>query len=105
MTNRTSPRIAVIALGSPFFALVGLVVLGWAMARTVRLLFRARAVLASSIRCPHGHWNPVVSRWQCQSCGSVYHGWVGRCPVCSEGALGFECEECGVTIRLPWEDR
>ncbi len=89
---------------SPLYAGLGLIVIVVALVRLPRLVKRVAAILAPTLPCAHGHPNAVLGRWACLSCGSTYHGWVGQCPICGAGALGFECSRCGVTIALPWED-
>ena len=105
MARSLTHRAAGALVASPFFAVVGLVVILAALMRTPRFVRRFVAVLRCTLSCPNGHPNAVLARWTCPSCGSTYHGWVGRCPICGAGALGFECDQCGVTVALPWEDR
>lgn len=98
----TAGRVLLFLLGSPFFAVYGLVVLVRAARRARRRYRGARAALAASVVCPNGHPNETVGRWSCAACGSTYLGWVGRCEVCGAPAGRIDCSACGVGIRLPW---
>lgn len=90
---------------SPLYALYGLVLVGRAVLSVGRAARGARAALSSTLVCPNGHRSQAVGRWRCAACGSVYHGWVGRCRICGAGAGTTSCESCGVTIRLTWVRR
>lgn len=95
--------LAIFTFGFPFFVVRGLFALVRGVARGRRTVGALRAGLAPTIHCPNGHSNPVTGRWECASCKGVYIGWVGRCSVCGAGASWFSCENCGVSIRTPWE--
>lgn len=89
----------------PLFTLYGIWrVLRWGFG-LIGAVIRMRRALDRVIRCPSGHANAVVGRWECASCRAVYHGWVGRCPLCGAGAAWISCSTCGVSVRLPWERR
>lgn len=90
---------------SPLYALYGLVLIGRSILGVGRAARGARAALSATLVCPSGHHSQAVGRWRCAACGGVYHGWVGRCGVCGAGAGTMTCDQCGVTIRLPWVRR
>jgi len=102
--NRLSfERLFVLALLSPFYAVYGAFLLARAVVRAWRKVRGFRLALASELRCPNGHPNPTVGRFECGACHAAYHGWVGRCSVCGSGAAWIACDVCGVAIPLPWE--
>ena len=96
-------RLVLVAILSPFYAIYGLFLLARTVVRMWRKAKGMRMALATEIRCPNGHANPTVGRFECAACKAVYHGWVGRCGVCGAGAAWIPCDICGVAIRLPWE--
>lgn len=98
----TAGRVLLFLLGSPLFALHGLVMLVRGAHSLVHRLRAARTALGSTLVCQNGHPNETVGRWSCAACGSVYHGWVGRCAVCGAPAGRMDCAACGVGIALPW---
>lgn len=92
--------------------LVGIVTLpGMILAGFVRLLvallslpWQLRAKTAATLRCPGGHSNPVMGRWNC-TCGATYAGHAfAPCPVCRLPAGWMRCEACGLAIRSPWKN-
>lgn len=101
----TAGRILIFILTSPFLAIYGIFVLARSLAGARRRVRGARAALGSTVACQNGHANETVGRWACAACGSVYHGWVGRCEVCGAPAGRIDCAACGVGIRLPWSGR
>ncbi len=102
--HRFAPEnLIALALLSPLYALYGLYLVVRSMVRAWRKAKGLRQAVASEIRCPNGHPNPTVGRFECASCKAVYHGWVGRCAMCGAGAAWIPCDVCGVAIALPWE--
>jgi hypothetical protein len=101
----TPERLLALVLGSPFFVLYGLVTLVRGVLALGRRGRAARLALGGVLVCQNGHANETRGRWSCAACGSVYHGWVGRCAVCSAPAGRMDCGTCGVGIPLPWSRR
>lgn len=96
-------RIAGWIIAAPFLAAVGAAVAAAWLGGLLAGLLRAPSVWRETLRCPAGHDNETVSRWQCARCAAEYAGWVGRCEVCGdESAAWFPCERCDLAIRLPW---
>lgn len=87
---------------SPFYVVYGAWLLVRALLGLGRAVKGAGAALSPTLVCPNGHRSAAVGRWRCAMCGSIYHGWVGRCGVCGAGAGRTSCDVCGVGIRLPW---
>src|SRR5690242_14938831 len=79
---------------SPLFAGYGIYVIGRGILVLGRGVRRTRLALRNELRCPNRHPNAVTGRWRCASCGSTYHGWVGRCGTCGAGAAWFPCATC-----------
>lgn len=102
---RLAIRLLPHVLSSPFFAAYGALVLAGALFRLLLRVLRLRHVARDAITCPFGHAVPVAGRYACASCRASYVGWIGRCTVCGDGADMTSCPECGVGVRLPWEDR
>jgi hypothetical protein len=96
-------RLLLLVLLLPYYALRGLMLVVQSIVRLVLKARGARLALTSELRCPNGHVNATVGRYQCGVCHSTYHGWVGKCALCGAGAGWFECSSCGVGIKLPWE--
>lgn len=103
VTRSLPVRLALFVIAIPFFAGYGAYVVMRSLWAAYRFVRRSRAALARTIRCPNGHPNSSIGRFECASCGATYHGWVGRCSVCGAGASWIACERCGVGIPLPWE--
>jgi hypothetical protein len=80
-------------LASPIYAILGV--------RKLVKLFRTRQILASgAITCPHcGERNVLDVLATCSRCKVTEYGNRLRCS-CGEVSKGFECDACGVTIRV-----
>lgn len=98
----TEGRVLLFLLGSPFFALRGLLMIVRGVGALAHRVRAARAALGATLVCQNGHPNATVGRWSCAACGATYHGWVGRCAICSAPAGRMDCAACGVGIPLPW---
>lgn len=103
MKPATRDALALI-LRSPYFVLLGLLVLLRGLYHLPRRLRAARAALGSELRCPAGHRVPMAARWSCSSCGASYLGSPAACAICGAGADYVVCD-CGLAIPLPWEER
>jgi predicted RNA-binding Zn-ribbon protein involved in translation (DUF1610 family) len=101
----TAGRLLVLVLGSPLLALYGVVTLVRGVLALGRRGHAARLALDTTLVCQNGHANETVGRWSCAACGSIYHGWVGRCAVCGAPAGRMDCAACGVGMPLPWSRR
>lgn len=89
----------------PFHALYGLYVAIRAACAAPNRIRGTLAACAPTVRCPSGHENSTIGRYECGACRAVYHGWVGRCGLCGAPAGWMPCDHCGVAIALPWERR
>lgn len=98
-------RIVLCILLAPLYGLYGLFALLRGVFRLWKRAHGMRFALARELRCPNGHINNAVGRFECAACRATYHGWVGRCEVCGAGAAWFPCDVCGVSIQLPWVRR
>jgi RecJ-like exonuclease len=81
-------------LASPVYAALGV--------RKLVKLFQTRQTLASGeVSCPHcGERNVLDILATCGQCKVTEYGNRLRCNACGEISKGFECDACGVTIRV-----
>jgi hypothetical protein len=100
---RTALRVACWAVVWPLLAAIGAGVLAAAIVAGTFRLVRLRTVGRSALRCPAGHANGTLGRWQCGGCGGQFAGWVGKCGICGdETADWFACGTCALSVVLPW---
>lgn len=58
--------------------------------------------LLDELRCPAGHLNAVVGRWECR-CGNAYLGHAfAPCGNCGAVAGWIQCEQCELGVRSPF---
>jgi hypothetical protein len=83
-------------LAAPVYAMLGV--------RKLGKMLRARRVLAAgTIRCPHcAAVNDLDILGTCSNpkCRTTEYGSRLRCSVCGETVKSFDCDACGVTIKV-----
>lgn len=81
-------------IASPVYAILGLrkLIKLWRIRRTLR---------AGSVVCMHcGEANQLDILATCGKCRTTEYGNRLRCGACGDTATGFDCDSCGVTIRV-----
>jgi hypothetical protein len=81
-------------LASPIYVAIGVrkLVKFWRIGKTMR---------AGRITCVHcGAVNPLDILATCSKCRTTEYGNRLRCSACGDTAKGFDCDVCGVTIRV-----
>lgn len=82
--------------------LMGLALLGAAVARIARRFRRTRSALAPTATCPWCHEEvPQYGAYGCGSCRARTLGWAWRCGACSAWAGHIECVHCGMSVLNP----
>lgn len=80
-------------LASPVYAVLG-------VRKLVKLLLTRRRLASGEIVCPHcGARNMLDVLATCGTCKVTEYGNRLRCS-CGEVSKGFDCDSCGVTIRV-----
>jgi hypothetical protein len=80
-------------LASPIYAVLG-------VRKLVKLLRTRRSLASGEIVCPHcGVRNMLDVLATCGTCKVTEYGNRLRCS-CGEVSKGFDCDSCGVTIRV-----
>jgi hypothetical protein len=81
-------------LASPIYLVIGIrkLVRFWRIRRTMR---------AGTITCVHcGIENQIDILATCGKCKATEYGNRLRCSACGDTAKAFDCDACGVTIRV-----
>jgi len=81
-------------LASPVYLIV--------LARKAVKLIRGAALMRKGyLACPHcGETNALDLLATCPKCRTTEYGNRLRCTACGEQSRGFDCDSCGVTIKV-----
>ena len=69
--------------------------------KTVKLIRGAALMRKGYLDCPHcGETNALDLLATCPKCRTTEYGNRLRCTACGEQSRGFDCDACGVTIKV-----
>jgi predicted RNA-binding Zn-ribbon protein involved in translation (DUF1610 family) len=69
--------------------------------RAIKFYRTAALMRSGSITCPHcGTTNPLDILATCPKCHTTEYGNRLRCTGCGEQTRSFDCDACGVTIKV-----